>query len=417
MKKVLYVEDDALLARLYSQKLEEAGFEVVIAEDGLAAMKQLVTFKPDLMVLDLLMPKMTGADVLKFIRQKPELQSIRVVVFSNSFLSNLTEQVAASNVERALIKSAVTPAGLIDVVRDVLNEPPTVKSSVQPVSTAERDREKAPEGTVADQITIAPVKTVPKTETDAEFQTRVRRDFFDKIPAINQGLRQLCREFIESSETSSQSRRLEELRRKVGFLAGMTDLAGCHYITQLASACEALLIELLGNPDLLNDSIRQTVTTAVAFLADQLDATNQPEPQLPPPASVLVVDDDAVSNRAVVMTLNKLNLKATGMTNPFNALEALEQSSYDLVLLDIRMPGMDGITLCEKMRILPSHRQTPVIFVTSLTDFKTRARSILSGGNDLITKPIMPLELTVKAITLLLRHQMAVPAARRGKNH
>ncbi|HKI68114.1 MAG TPA: response regulator, partial [Verrucomicrobiae bacterium] len=89
-------------------------------------------------------------------------------------------------------------------------------------------------------------------------------------------------------------------------------------------------------------------------------------------------------------------------------------SHYDLVFLDIVMPGLDGLALCEKMRLLPLHKRTPVIFLTSLKDFKTRYRSVLSGGNDLITKPIMPTELCVKAITQLLKAG-GLAAAANGK--
>src|SRR5258706_12822868 len=56
MKKILFVEDNALIASIYSHKLAEAGFAVVVAADGLEAMKKLPEFKPDLVVLDLLMP-------------------------------------------------------------------------------------------------------------------------------------------------------------------------------------------------------------------------------------------------------------------------------------------------------------------------------------------------------------------------
>ena len=74
-----------------------------------------------------------------------------------------------------------------------------------------------------------------------------------------------------------------------------------------------------------------------------------------------------------------------------------------LVLMDVSMPKIDGLVLCEQMRALPLHQRTPVIFVTGLTDFQTYARSILSGGNDLIAKPISPNELCVKVITHLLK--------------
>ena len=71
------------------------------------------------------------------------------------------------------------------------------------------------------------------------------------------------------------------------------------------------------------------------------------------------------------------------------------------------MPGLDGISLCDQIRGLPQHQNTPVIFVTSQADFKTRARSMLSGGNDLIAKPIMPTELCVKALSHLVKNGSA----------
>ena len=67
---------------------------------------------------------------------------------------------------------------------------------------------------------------------------------------------------------------------------------------------------------------------------------------------------------------------------------------------------MDGFDLCAKIRALPNNKNTPVIFVTSLADFKSRARSSLSGGADLIAKPFMFIELSVKALTYALRGQL-----------
>src|SRR5207249_9628954 len=67
---------------------------------------------------------------------------------------------------------------------------------------------------------------------------------------------------------------------------------------------------------------------------------------------------------------------------------------------DINMPAMNGIELCQKLRCIPHHKKTPVIFVTLCGDFESRAQSLLSGGDDLISKPIAPVELIVKATIL-----------------
>ena len=84
------MEDDALITRIYAQKLAAAGHELALAADGLEATKKLLEFKPDLVVLDLLMPKINGADVLKSQRGSiRSFRSTRVIVFTNSFLSHL----------------------------------------------------------------------------------------------------------------------------------------------------------------------------------------------------------------------------------------------------------------------------------------------------------------------------------------
>jgi CheY-like chemotaxis protein len=234
----------------------------------------------------------------------------------------------------------------------------------------------------------------------------MRRDFFEQTPAISKSFQVLCRNFLESPDTQVQLRRVGDLQRKIGFLTHMTSMAGCYRIAQLSSAFEALLFELQFKPASITHSARQTVSSASELLADCLARADQPDEQCLSPTTVLVVDDDAVSSRALVVSLARSNLTATAVSDPFQALEKLRQNSYDVALLDINLPGISGITLCQEMRKLPLHAKTPVIFVTSYAEFEPQARAILNGGDDLISKPIMPVELTVKIIVHLLKHRL-----------
>ena len=91
-------------------------------------------------------------------------------------------------------------------------------------------------------------------------------------------------------------------------------------------------------------------------------------------------------------------------------MQWVHETRFDLVLLDIEMPGMNGLDFCKQLRVMPGYRHTPVIFVTSHGDFVNRAKSILSGGNDMISKPVLPIELAVKAVTHLLKANLDAQA-------
>jgi CheY-like chemotaxis protein len=81
----------------------------------------------------------------------------------------------------------------------------------------------------------------------------------------------------------------------------------------------------------------------------------------------------------------------------------LEKTHFDLIFLDVEMPGLSGLELCSHIRQTTTNRSTPVVFVTAHSDFERRARSVLSGGNDFIAKPFLPIELAVKTLILLFK--------------
>ena len=120
MKRILHVEDDALIVQIYRPALMRAGFSVEVAEDGLIASKMLFMSRTDLVVLDLLLPKLEGADVIKFIRSKPNLKSLPVIVLSQASIADQGMTAAALGADRILYKSQCTPAILIGVINELL---------------------------------------------------------------------------------------------------------------------------------------------------------------------------------------------------------------------------------------------------------------------------------------------------------
>ena len=121
MKTIFLIEDDAVVVKVYGAKFEREGFRVEVAEDGLVAMKKLLLVRPDIVILDLMMPKLNGVDVLKYIRSTPELKKTPVIILSNAHMTSLAQEAAAIGAEKALLKSSCTPGQLLEVINSLLS--------------------------------------------------------------------------------------------------------------------------------------------------------------------------------------------------------------------------------------------------------------------------------------------------------
>ena len=122
MKTIFFVEDDPVVVKIYGAKFEREGFLVVVAKDGLEAMKMLAAVRPDVVILDLMMPKLNGRDVLKYIRSVPTLKATRVIIFSNAHKTSVAQAAAEFGVEKALLKSSCTPGQLLKEINDLFSD-------------------------------------------------------------------------------------------------------------------------------------------------------------------------------------------------------------------------------------------------------------------------------------------------------
>ncbi len=118
-----------------------------------------------------------------------------------------------------------------------------------------------------------------------------------------------------------------------------------------------------------------------------------------------MVDDETISRETICSALGKANLAATSVDDSLSAERMLNEERFDLIFLDVEMPGRTGLELCARIREKTANKTTPTVFVTAHSDFGTQAQSVLSGGNDFIVKPFLLVELAVKALTWLYRKQ------------
>jgi CheY-like chemotaxis protein len=230
--------------------------------------------------------------------------------------------------------------------------------------------------------------------------------FFDSAPISVAIMRGLIQEITRASEQDARHNLLAELCEKVSELKRTAGPLGVLPVWQLAAALEGLVKQLSDRDQNVTASTLRTVASAVDLLEGLTVPGIESELISSPALRLLAVDDDALSRHAVSFALKKALNKPDLAENGEAAMALVSHIKYDAIFLDVQMPGMDGFETCTKIHGTELNRETPVVFVTCQSDFDARAKSTLSGGNDLIGKPFLTFEITVKALTLAFRGRM-----------
>src|SRR2546427_11185340 len=120
MKKMLIVEDDQIVGNIYRHKFQVEGFQVTLATDGEAGLIAVNEIKPDVVILDLMLPKLNGVEVLKKLRAAPTTHDLPVVVLSNAYMSSLVQEARQAGANYCVIKANCTPRQLADIVNKTI---------------------------------------------------------------------------------------------------------------------------------------------------------------------------------------------------------------------------------------------------------------------------------------------------------
>ena len=173
MSKIMVVEDDASLREIYSIRITAEGYDVVSAGDGEEALAVAVREKPDLILSDIMMPKISGFDMLDILRSTPETAEIKVVMMTALSAEDQRQRGERLGANRYLVKSQVGIEDVINTIHEVLGDRETPVASPAAEATHEMPSETAPEPApqaVAEPtpeptpVTTAPPEAVPPTD-------------------------------------------------------------------------------------------------------------------------------------------------------------------------------------------------------------------------------------------------------------
>lgn len=159
MSKVMLVEDDANLLEIYQARLAAEGFQIVTAKDGEEALAIAVKERPDLIIADIMMPKVSGFDMLDILRSTPETKNVKIIMMTA--LSQLEDKQRAEKLgaDRYLVKSQVTLEDVVRVVNEVLSGEKT--SNIGNIPVEQPEPQAQPTAAVSTSLT----EGVPSTAT------------------------------------------------------------------------------------------------------------------------------------------------------------------------------------------------------------------------------------------------------------
>ena len=396
-KHILIVDDDETVSSVYQSKLQSERFKVDIASNGERALTMLATLPIDLMILDLSLPGMDGLEVLKTIRSQSEAAPLPVIVFSNDYVPGLMKGASEAGATECVRKSECTPRRMVEIVREVLAIDGT---SRQVASNAE------PASAPAADLSVNDGGHTPSENFEIAYQAKLVADFLANAPQKLSRLRAGYHTFISARQEDLRPAEFFEMHHQARLLAGAAGVSGFRKIAQLAAALEALLIQLFGKPACITPSVTRTIAQAVDLLASLCEHASEPEKAATVPPAILVVDDEIISRETICSAIAKANLSAQSVEDPIVAEGLMERTHFDLIFLDVEMPGKNGLDLCASVRKMTVNGATPVVFVTAHSDFESRAQSSLRGGSDFIAKPFLSVELAVKTLTWLFKERL-----------
>jgi len=368
-KRVLVLHEDRLLTSLFRDKLEAAGLAVDSARSGETGLKALAQGRPDAVVLDPVLPGPDMVQLVKQLRASGGTRPTPVIVLPTARPS-LSDTMQEAGADVVLMRGINPLADMIDAVQSKLG---LEKTSALARGLAFR---------AEDSWLEMSVSTAPETLTS------------------------LRRALHEASREGGDPTALPEFFTYIHGFAEQMAVLGQRPLHYLAAQIEALAFDLCRFPEHANPSVLRTLGQSIDFLATLLPAAMRDRLKDPSAAQVLVVDDEDGARKIIMAAMHMANLKSMAADTPSTALSALGVQGFDLIFLDVGLPEMNGFELCAKIRTLPMHEKTPIIFITGMATFQNRVKSSLSGGNDFVGKPFSIPELGLKALIWIFKGQL-----------
>lgn len=416
-RTILVVEDDPEMGYLLGAVLQGDGRELHIVGTGAEAEEVVGSTSVDVIVLDLILPDVDGRALITRFRERPETSSVPIVVVSARGGSDIRQdcyalgadvyvekpfdpETLAAEVESRLQRSdARTSGALVDHVTGLGNrsaarrhftglEAPASLALVQLdgfLSVTERWGWE-----VGEAVLESVAGPLAEAAGDGVFLARLGAgDFLLAAETAAQP------SVVDRSEAILDRLRDESIRTPDGESFRFTASIGVIEVepgATLDSALDEARLRLLRAREAGRNQV-------VSEEADPDDTVRR----------ILVAEDDEISATILLHRLQKEGLEVTRCDNGRAVYELALEDTPDLLILDVKMPGMDGFEVLESLRRTPSFSSVPIVMLTSMGSEADVVRGFQLGADDYVLKPFSPVELSARVWRLLRRGR--APAA------
>lgn len=225
-------------------------------------------------------------------------------------------------------------------------------------------------------------------------------------PALRTSLASLRRTFQDYLRQPSDFNLLNALQTYSQHLADRAREIGQMIVQRVSSVLAALTRELYECPEAATPPTMRTVGQSIEFIATLLKENELDQRVDLAKVKAFAVDDDTSVLDMICEALRAAGINTTTTDSAGAALAELSSTSYDLVVLDVNLPELDGLELCSHLREMPVNAATPVVFITGSASIENRVQFSLRGGSDLMIKPFNLLELALRSISLVVKARL-----------
>jgi CheY-like chemotaxis protein len=384
MKTILIVEDDPTTGRLYQGLLRKEGFEVPLALDGLEAIDYLNKTAPDVVLLDLMLPKKNGVEVLKYIRSRAPLRNLPVIVLTHAYMGSLMRDAIRSGATHCLAKSQSEPKRVIQTILGY-------------VPTNDMEKPEGQEAVSSDSMLIG--ASSPATSKKPEQREWSSLDsVLGRAVSLLLTLRTSVQWIARSSQRTERRRHLAKL---VEVLTDLEDVVQEARLDMIHRTCTAirLMVQELQEKGLENDSSELlTLAQGIDVVEDQLEMARQKQTESPKTPLVLLLGPVADGQSCAVELLIALGVRCIALADPTVALTVLSSNCFDLVIVDDDLPAVRGFDFCRRLRQYALHPRTPILLLASPATVERWGQSVIGGAVEFLCKPVSFRGLAAKAL-------------------